>query len=119
MASICATLKVIMPRNPGRPKSGPERTYVLKLYVAGATRRSQTAITTVTSVCKEHSKWRIDLEIVDIYQSPSLGGEAGILATPTLVKQLPLPAGRLVGNLDQPKRILDLLDLKAEAACSG
>jgi circadian clock protein KaiB len=97
----------------------PPGKYVLKLYVAGASPRSQTAITTVASVCGEHSSASIDLEILDIYQTPLRAGQAGILATPTLVKELPLPASRLVGDLGERKRVRRLLGLTAKRGTHG
>jgi circadian clock protein KaiB len=94
----------------GRARSGKQ--YVLKLYVTGATRRSQRAITNVNSICGEYLKGRYDLEVVDIYQSPGSAKEADILAAPTLIKQLPPPVRRLIGDLSERGRVLLLLDLK-------
>lgn len=86
--------------------------YVLKLYVTGATRRSQNAIHNLNAICEEFLQGRCDLEVVDIYQSPLLAKEAEILAAPTLVRQFPLPARRLIGDLSERHRVLMLLDLK-------
>lgn len=93
-----------------------KKRYVLKLYVTGATRRSQNAITNLNSICEEYLQGRYDLQVVDIYQSPVLAKDADILAAPTLVKQLPLPVRRLIGDLSERGRVLVLLDLKAKAA---
>ena len=90
--------------------------YVLKLYVTGATRRSQKAITNLNAICEEYLQGHYDLQVVDIYQSPVLAKDADILAAPTLVKQLPLPVRRLIGDLSERGRVLVLLDLKAKAA---
>jgi circadian clock protein KaiB len=106
-------------RQMAQRRNRPHGRYVLKLYVAGATSRSQTAITTVASVCGEHSSGSIDLEILDIYQAPLRAGEAGILATPTLVRELPLPASRLVGDLAERKLVRRLLGLKAKRGPHG
>jgi circadian clock protein KaiB len=102
-------------------KSKPEREkkYVLKLYVTGATRRSQTAITNLKTICNEYLAGRYDLEVVDIYQSPILAKKAEILAAPTLVKQLPLPARRLIGDLSQQNKLLMLLNLKPKRGDHG
>lgn len=97
------------------PKKDKKK-YVLKLYVTGATRRSQKAITNLNSICEEYLQGRYDLQVVDIYQSPVLAKDADILAAPTLVKQLPLPVRRLIGDLSERGRVLVLLDLKAKAA---
>lgn len=97
------------------PKDGKKK-YVLKLYVTGATRRSQKAISNLNSICEEYLQGRYDLQVVDIYQSPVMAKDADILAAPTLVKQLPLPVRRLIGDLSERGRVLVLLDLKAKAA---
>jgi circadian clock protein KaiB len=97
------------------PKNDKKK-YVLKLYVTGATRRSQKAITNLNSICEEYLQGRYDLQVVDIYQSPVMAKDADILAAPTLVKQLPLPVRRLIGDLSERGRVLVLLDLKAKAA---
>ena len=96
-----------------------KKKYVLKLYVTGATRRSQKAITNLNAICEEYLQGHYDLQVVDIYQSPGLAKEADILAAPTLVKQLPLPVRRLIGDLSERGRVLVLLDLKAKAATGG
>ena len=90
----------------------PAQKYMLKLYVTGATRRSQKAIANLNAICSQHLEGRYELEVVDIYQSPLMAQEAQILAAPTLVKQLPLPARRLIGDLSEHNRVLMLLDLK-------
>lgn len=97
------------------PKDGKKK-YVLKLYVTGATRRSQKAISNLNSICEEYLQGRYDLQVVDIYQSPVMAKDADILAAPTLVKQLPLPVRRLIGDLSERGRVLVLLDLKAKGA---
>lgn len=93
-----------------------KKKYVLKLYVTGATRRSQKAITNLNAICEEYLQGHYDLQVVDIYQSPVLAKDADILAAPTLVKQLPLPVRRLIGDLSERGRVLVLLDLKSKAA---
>lgn len=93
-------------------KTTEEKEYVLKLYVTGVTRRSQTAITNLKTICDQYLAGHYDLEVVDIYQSPLLAKKAEILAAPTLVKQLPLPARRLIGDLSEQGKLLMLLNLK-------
>ena len=95
-----------------KKKTAAEKEYVLKLYVTGATRRSQTAITNLKVICDEYLAGHYDLEVVDIYQSPLLAKKAEILAAPTLVKQLPSPARRLIGDLSEQGKLLMLLNLK-------
>src|SRR5687768_7538518 len=73
--------------------------YVLRLYVSGMTARSTEAINNLTTICEQHLKDRYELEVIDIYKHPDLTETDQIIATPTLVKKLPLPLRRLVGTL--------------------
>jgi circadian clock protein KaiB len=87
--------------------------FVLRLYVAGITPRSTEAIANVTAVCETHLAGRYELEIIDIYQQPVLAKGEQIIAAPTLIKKLPLPLRRLIGDMSQKERILVGLDLQA------
>jgi len=87
--------------------------YQLKLYVAGATPRSAMATKNIAALCEKHLKGRYQLEVVDIYQRPVLAVDAGILAAPTLVKTLPLPIRRLIGDMSDEQRVLLGLSIKA------
>jgi circadian clock protein KaiB len=80
--------------------------YVLRLYVTGATDRSSRAITNIRSFCERYLKGRYDLEVVDIYQQPSLAQTQEIIAAPTLVKSEPLPPKRLVGDFSDRGRLV-------------
>jgi len=75
--------------------------YVLRLYVAGATRRSHEAILHARRLCETELKGNCQLEVIDVFQQPILARDGQILATPTLVKELPLPVRRLIGNLSK------------------
>jgi circadian clock protein KaiB len=86
-------------------------TYVLRLYVSGMTPRSTEAINNLTAICEEHLKGRYELEVIDIYKHPGLTESDQIIATPTLVKQLPLPLRKLVGTLSNDERVLVGLNL--------
>ena len=86
--------------------------YVLKLYVAGVTPRSSGAIRSITDLCETHLRGRYALEIIDIYQQPTLAAGEQIIAAPTLVKKLPLPLRRLIGNMANQDKILVGLDLR-------
>jgi circadian clock protein KaiB len=90
---------------------GSER-YVLVLYVTGATPQSTRAIVRIKEICEERLQGRYELEIVDIYQQPELARSAQVLAAPTLVKKLPLPLRKLIGNLSEMERVLVGLDLQ-------
>ncbi len=94
--------------------------YVLRLYVAGMTPRSADAIRRVTRFCETHLASRYDLEIVDIYQKPTLMSGEQIVAVPTLIKRLPLPLRRLIGNMQSEDKLLFGLDLRtAEMPSEG
>jgi circadian clock protein KaiB len=86
--------------------------YVLRLYVSGMTPNSQRAIENAQKICEEHLQGRFELEIVDIYQQPIFAKEGQIVAVPTLVKELPLPLRKFIGDLSQTERILAGLDLR-------
>jgi circadian clock protein KaiB len=86
--------------------------YVLRLYVAGLTPRSQKALNNIKKICEEHLKGRYDLEVIDVYQHPVLAKGEQIIAAPTLIKKLPLPLRRFIGDLSDTERILLGLDLR-------
>jgi len=86
--------------------------YVLRLYVSGMTPNSQRAIDNVRKICAEHLQGRHQLEIIDIYQQPDLVKKGQIVAAPTLVKELPPPLRRFIGDMSKTERILLGLDLK-------
>ncbi len=90
--------------------------YRLRLFVAGSTPRSQRSITNLRRICLEQLADKVDLEVVDIYQQPELAGEFQVIAAPTLVKLLPLPVRRIIGDLSETERVLRGLDLVARPA---
>jgi circadian clock protein KaiB len=92
-------------------RTGGTERYVLRLYVTGMTARATRAIETVRSVCDEHLKGRYDLEVVDVYQQPVLARDEQIVAAPTLIKKLPLPLRRIIGDMSRRDRVLLGLDL--------
>jgi circadian clock protein KaiB len=87
----------------------PRAHFVLKLYVSGMTPRSRRAIENLQKLCEEHLPDGYDLDIIDIYQQPGLAKGAQIVAVPTLVRALPLPLRRVIGDLSDPGRILLVL----------
>jgi circadian clock protein KaiB len=93
-------------------RKAKQEKYVLRLYVAGMTPRSQEAIRTVTAICEEHLAGRYDLEVIDLYQQPTLAKGEQIIAAPTLIKQLPQPLRRFIGSMANKERILVGLDLR-------
>jgi len=99
----------------GKPPAASRRKedlYVLRLYVAGLTARSRSAIANITSICEEHLHGRYDLQVIDVFQRPILAREEQIVATPTLVKKLPMPLRRLIGDLSEKEKVLVGLDLR-------
>jgi circadian clock protein KaiB len=86
--------------------------YVLRLYVTGMTARSTRAVENVRTICEKHLHGRYDLEVIDIYQQPTLAKGEQIIAAPTLVKKLPLPLRRIIGDLSSTERVLVGLDLR-------
>jgi circadian clock protein KaiB len=108
-----------MKTNPTRPasrKAGPAKaklaTYFLRLYVAGMTPRSVQAIANVKKICEEYLKGRYELKVVDLYQQPQLAQGEQIVAVPTLIKKLPLPLRRIIGDMSKTERVLVGLDLQ-------
>lgn len=91
------------------PVQGP---YVLRLYVTGVTPRSRRAIASVKRILEERLPGRYELEVVDIYQQPMLARDGQIVAAPTLIKRLPAPVRRLIGDMSSEERILAALDLR-------
>lgn len=85
---------------------------MLRLYVTGTTARSTRAIANVRRICEEHLRNRYDLEVIDIYQQPMLAKGDQIIAAPTLVKHLPLPLRKLIGDMSDKDRVLMGLDLR-------
>jgi len=88
--------------------------YVLRLYIASLTPRSMAAIRCVRAVCETHLPGRYDLEIIDVYEQPTLAREAQIVAAPTLIRQFPLPLRRLIGDMGDQRRVLLGLGLTAK-----
>ncbi|MEO5656672.1 MAG: circadian clock KaiB family protein [Nitrospiria bacterium] len=95
--------------------SGADREpdFVLRLYVTGTTPQSTRAIANLKRVCDRHLRGRYHLTVIDIYQQPHLATNEQIIATPTLLKQLPLPVRRLIGDMTDEERLLIGLDLPA------
>ncbi len=88
------------------------RRYVLRLYVTGMTPRSTRAIENVRNICERHLHGCYDLEVIDIYQQPTLAKGEQIIAAPTLIKKLPLPLRRVIGDMSSTERVLLGLDLR-------
>jgi len=88
--------------------------YALRLFVTGMSPRSLEAIENVRNLCEKHLKGRYSLEVIDLYQHPELASQNQVLAAPTLIKRLPLPLRKFVGNMTKTSAILAGLDLKIQ-----
>ncbi len=89
-----------------------DSTYILRLYVAGNTAHSARAILNIREICETHLKGRYKLEVVDIYQQSALMKGEQIIAVPTLIKYLPLPLKRFIGDLSKTEDVIFGLDLR-------
>ena len=95
-----------------KPRPTATRQHLLRLFVTGMTLTSHRAIERVRAFCEEHMPGRYQLEVIDIYQLPELAREEQIIATPTLIKVLPLPLRRFIGNMANLDKILLGMDLR-------
>ena len=86
--------------------------YSLRLYVAGQTPKSVLAFTNLKQICDEHLQGRYEIEIIDLLENPQLARGDQILAVPTLVRRLPEPIKRIIGDLSNTERVLVGLDLR-------
>jgi len=91
------------------------RQYVLRLYVTGTSPASARAIEQVRALCEAHLQNRYELEVIDIYQKPALAKDEQIIATPTLIKVIPAPLRRYIGDLSKVDKVLFGLDLREKS----
>ena len=91
-----------------------DRNYVLRLYVAGMTPKSTQAITNIKKICEDHLAGRYSLEVIDLYKRPALADGEQIIAAPTLLKKLPLPLRRFIGDMSNTEKIIVGLDLRPQ-----
>jgi circadian clock protein KaiB len=90
--------------------------YLLKLYITGQTPRSQQAIANLRRLCQEELGGRYEMLVIDVLERPQLAEDEKILATPTVVKELPTPIRRIIGDLSDTEKVLLGLDLRAFTA---
>lgn len=107
---------VVKTEGKAKRKARATATYVLRLYVAGATARSRQAILRAHEFCETELDGNYELEVIDIYQKPILARDGQILATPTLVRELPQPVRRLIGNLANTAGLFVGLDLNRKSS---
>jgi circadian clock protein KaiB len=97
---------------PVKKRFSPKIEYVLCLYVAGETSRSVSALANLTKICTQHLGGRYRIKVIDLVKNPRLARDHQILALPTLVRQLPSPVRKIIGDLSNTERVLVGLDIK-------
>jgi circadian clock protein KaiB len=104
-----------MKTNPARPPDENSGRYILKLYVAGHSPKSVSAIANMKKICEENLQGRYELDVIDLYQQPQLAQGEQIIAVPTLIRKLPLPLRRIIGDMSNTERVLVGLDIRKKA----
>jgi circadian clock protein KaiB len=99
-------------RTRGRAGKKPSARYLLRLYITGQTPRSRQSVENLRALCDKYIPNQFDLEVVDIYQQPAMAAAGQIIAAPTLIKSMPLPLRRLVGDFSDQTRVILGLDIK-------
>ena len=104
------------PRSRARKSAGkkPPPRMLLRLYIAGTSERSTQAIQNARRICDEHLAGRYQLEVIDLFQQPALAKDHKILAVPTLIRALPIPLRRFIGDLSEEDVVIIGLDLQAK-----
>lgn len=97
------------------PTVSGDETFLLRLYVAGQTPKSIRAFENLKRLCEEHLADRYKIEIIDLVENPRLGQGDQILAIPTLVRRLPAPMKKIIGDLSNTERVLVGLDLRPDS----
>ena len=92
--------------------------YALKLYVAGQTPKAVRAFSNLRKICEEHLEGRYSIEVIDLVENPQLGRGDQILALPTLVRRLPTPIKKIIGDLSNTERVLVGLDIRPRRSSS-
>jgi circadian clock protein KaiB len=96
----------------GQPAEATLTQYLLRLYVTGSSARADTAIANLRRICEQELAGKYELEIIDVLQNPQLAEDEKILATPTLIKQLPPPLRRVIGDLSDKEKVLLGLEVR-------
>jgi circadian clock protein KaiB len=97
------------------PRNAASSRYVLKLYVAGQSPKSVNAIANMKKLCEANLQGRYVLDVIDLYQQPQLAQGEQIIAVPTLIRKLPSPLRRIIGDMSNTERVLVGLDIRSEA----
>jgi circadian clock protein KaiB len=108
-------MKTSAARAPRKPKDSKQPTWELRLYVAGQTAKSLQAFSNLKRICEEHLGGKYRIEVVDLMKNPELAKGDQIFALPTLVRKLPEPVRKIIGDLSNTERVLVGLDLRSRA----
>lgn len=95
-----------------KDREADDSTFLLKLYVAGQTPKSIMALRNLREICEQHLQGRYQIEVIDLVQEPALAREDQILAIPTLVRSLPVPISRIIGDLSDTEKVLVGLNIQ-------
>lgn len=98
-------------KRPARPPTSVQDSYILCLYVAGETSKSASALANLKKICSQHLDGRYRIKVIDLLKNPKLARDHQILALPTLVRQLPSPIRKIIGDLSNTERVLVGLDI--------
>jgi circadian clock protein KaiB len=101
-----------MTRSESGPRRKPTKLWQLRLYVAGQTPKSLAAFSNLKQICESHLQGRYRIEVIDLVERPNLSKGDQILAIPTLVRKLPQPVRKIIGDLSDTQRVLVGLDLR-------
>ena len=105
-------VRAMQPSTPSSETGPPCDVQILRLYIAGQTPRSVKAFANLKKICEEHLPGKYKVEVVDLIQNPQLAAGDQILAVPTLVRRLPEPVRKIIGDLSNTDRVLVGLDLR-------
>jgi circadian clock protein KaiB len=95
-----------------KPEESEDDVWILRLYVAGQTQNSLTAFDNLKKICAEHLDCRYKIEVIDLIKNPQLAKDHQIIAVPTLIRKLPTPVKKIIGNLSNTEKVLVGLDLR-------
>ena len=101
-------------RGDAAPNGGSLATYLLRLYVTGTSPRAEVAVANLRRICEQELRGQYELQIIDVLEHPQLAEDEKILATPTLIKQLPPPLRRVIGDLSDKEKVLLGLEVRPD-----
>lgn len=112
MSEKAAVKRIAKPTDKAIKKTASPDAWNLRLYVAGQTPKSVAALTNLKKICEQHMKGKYTIDVIDLLRNPQLAKGDQILAIPTLVRKLPVPVRKIIGDLSNTERVLVGLDLR-------